>query len=150
MDRASLTGLQLMQAMLAGASPPPAMATTLGFQLVSVEEGQALFSGEPSERYYNPMGMVHGGWPATLLDSCMGCAVQTSLPAGQAYTTLEFKIDLLRRIMADTGTVFAEGRVVRVGRRVAVADGVLRDTDGRQLARGSTTCLVFPLDGSTT
>lgn len=142
-DVATLTGLEFLHALMEGEIPPPPMAQTLGFRLVEVERGRALFSGTPAVDFYNPIGSVHGGWAATLLDSCMGCAVHSTLPAGVAYTTLEFKIDLMRAITVQTGEVTAEGRVVRVGKRVGLAEGVLRDANGEQLARGSTTCLIL-------
>ncbi|GAB4351175.1 MAG: PaaI family thioesterase [Gammaproteobacteria bacterium] len=138
-----LTGLEFLQALIDGEIPAPPMARTLGFRLHEVEHGRALFVGAPSIDYYNPIGSVHGGWAATLLDSCMGCAVHSTLPAGAAYTTLEFKIDLIRAITEKTGEVTAEGTVVRVGKRVGLAEGVLRDINGELLARGSTTCLIL-------
>ncbi|MDX1594727.1 MAG: PaaI family thioesterase [Gammaproteobacteria bacterium] len=139
----ALSGHDFLVAIRDGELPAPPMARTLGFQLAEVETGRVVFRATPSLDYYNPLGAVHGGWPATLLDSCMGCAVHSTLPAGTGYTTLEFKIDILRPITEATGPVAAEGRVVRVGRRVGVAEGALTDGAGRVLARGSTTCLVF-------
>ena len=138
-----LSGLEFPHALMAGEVAAPPMAGTLGFKLAEIERGRALFVGTPSIDYYNPIGSVHGGWAATLLDSCMGCAVHSTLPAGVAYTTLEFKIDLLRAITVKTGEVTAEGNVVRVGKRVGLAEGVLRDANGEQLARGTTTCLIL-------
>lgn len=138
-----MSGLEFVQALVDGRLPPPPMANTLSFRLVEADEGRAVFTGEPSADFYNPIGSVHGGWAATVLDSCMGCAVQTTLPAGVGYTTLEFKIDLVRAITSATGPVRGEGRVIKSGRRVALADGELRDGEGRLLARGTTTCLVF-------
>lgn len=142
-----MSGLEFVQALIDGSLPPPPMAKTLSFRLTGAEEGRAVFTGEPSADFYNPIGSVHGGWAATVLDSCMGCAVQTTLPAGVGYTTLEFKIDLVRAITSRTGPVRAEGKVVKSGRRVALADGELRDGEGRLLARGTTTCLVFEYPG---
>ena len=138
-----MTGLEFIKAIVDGDVPPPPMALTLGMRLVEAEEGRALFVGEPRPEYYNPMGVIHGGWPAALLDSCMGCAVHTTLPEGSAYTTIEIKIDLMRTITAETGEVFAEGNVVKVGRRVGFADGTLRDSAGKLLARGTTSCLIM-------
>ena len=142
-----MSGLEFVQALIDGRLPSPPMATTLSFRLVEADEGRAVFTGEPSTEFYNPIGSVHGGWAATVLDSCMGCAVQTTLPAGVGYTTLEFKIDLVRAITGGTGPVRGEGRVIKSGRRVALADGELRDGEGRLLARGTTTCLVFEYPG---
>ena len=139
----SLSGLEFLSHIRDGMLPSPPIAQTLGFDLAEVEPGRVVFRGTPDFDYYNPIGSIHGGWPATLLDSCMGCAVHSMLPAGTGYTTLEFKIDILRAITETTGTVVAEGQTVRVGRRVGVAHGELRDGEGRILARGSTTCLVF-------
>lgn len=138
-----LTGLAFLHALIEGRIAAPPMAATLGFALVEAERGRALFVGTPSHDYYNPLGSVHGGWAATLLDSCMGCAVHTTLPAGVGYTTLEFKIDLIRPITAQTGEVTAEGTVVRVGKRVGLAEGVLRDVNDEILAKGTTTCLIL-------
>ena len=138
-----MTGLEFIKAIVDGDVPPPPMALTLGMRLVEAEEGRALFVGEPRPEYYNPMGVIHGGWPAALLDSCMGCAVHTTLPEGSGYTTIEIKIDLMRTITAETGEVFAEGNVVKVGRRVGFADGTLRDSAGKLLARGTTSCLIM-------
>jgi uncharacterized protein (TIGR00369 family) len=142
-DLRHMSGLEFVQAMIDGRLAPPPMAETLSFRLLEVEHGRAVFTGEPAKRFYNPIGSVHGGWAATLLDSCMGCAVQTTLPAGTGYTTLEFKIDLLRPITVETGAVRAEGNIVKSGRRIALANGALYDDQGRLLARGTTTCLVF-------
>ena len=110
-----------------------------------VEEGRAVFRGTPRFAHYNPFGSVHGGWTATLLDSCMACAVQSALPQGSACTTLEFKINIVRAITGDTGPVVAEGKVVQAGRRVGVAEGRLTDDVGRLLAHGTTTCLIYQL-----
>jgi len=137
------SGLELLKAMADGLLPMPPMAKTLGFRLAEAETGRVIFRGEPQIEYYNPLGTVHGGWIATLLDSCMGCAVHTTLPAGVLYTSLEFKIDMLAAITAETGPVTAEGHVTRSGKQVGVATGELRDENATILARGSTTCLIF-------
>ncbi len=141
-ENLALTGLEFLRAMLNGRFAGPPMARTLGFDLIDVEHGRALFTGTPSADYYNPLGSVHGGWAATLLDSCMACAVHSTLPAGVGYTTLEFKIDLIRPITVKTGDVSAEGRVIRVGKRIGLAEGTLRDANGEILAKGTTTCLI--------
>jgi len=140
----SLSGLEFLTRIADGRLPSPPIGRTLGFRLAEVEHGRVLFIGMPTFDLYNPIGSVHGGWPATLLDSCMGCAVQSTLPVGSGYTTIEFKIDILRPITEQTGEVIAEGNTVRVGRRIGVATGELRDGEGRILARGSTSCLILP------
>src|SRR5262245_8189795 len=115
----------------------------IGFDLVEVEHGRAVFEGTPAFQHYNPLGTVHGGYAATLLDSCMGCCVHTTLPKGMGYTTLEFKVSLLRPITSETGLVRAEGKIVGRAGRVATAEGRLSDRGGRLLAHATTTCLVF-------
>ena len=141
----SMSGLEFLQALIERRLPAPPITRTLGFVLTEVTEGRALFRGEPGFEHYNPIGSVHGGWAATLLDSCMGCAVQSTLPQGSGYTTLEFKINLVRGMTDKTGPVEAEGTIVQSGRRVGVAEGRITDADGRLLAFGTTTCLIFPL-----
>ena len=115
----------------------------LDFRLCAVEAGRVAFEGRPAAGHYNPIGTVHGGWAATLLDSAMGCAVHSVLEAGVAYTTLEFKINLVRPITAATGPVRAEGTLVHRGRRTATSEARLTDAAGRLLAHGSCTCLLF-------
>ncbi|MDI4631490.1 PaaI family thioesterase [Pelomonas sp. V22] len=139
------TGLQMMEAMLAGELPPPPIAETLDFGLVSVAFGEAIFQGKPQRRHYNPMGSVHGGWYATLLDSALGCAVHTTMPVGRGYTTLEFKVNLVRALNEKVPLVRAIGRVVHGGKQVATAEADLVGHDGRLYAHASTTCLVFDL-----
>jgi uncharacterized protein (TIGR00369 family) len=140
---ASMSGIELLQGMIAGRFPGPPIMELMGFRLVEVESGRAVFAGTPGFQHYNPLGTVRGGYAATLLDSCMGCSVHTTLPKGTGYTTLEFKVSLVRAVTADTGPVRAEGKVITSGRRVATAEGRLTDTDGRLLAHATTTCLVF-------
>jgi uncharacterized protein (TIGR00369 family) len=142
---ASMSGLELLQGMIAGRFPGPPMMQLIGFRLAEVDSGRAVFEGTPSLAHYNPLGTVHGGYAATLLDSCMGCAVHTTLPKGVGYTTLEFKVNLVRALTADTGPVRADGKIVNGGRRVATAEGRLTDAQGRLLAHATTTCLVFEL-----
>jgi len=142
-DVRGLTGLEMLAAMIAGKLPRVPMGATLGFVLVHVEPGVAIFQGRPTLDHYNPLGSVHGGWSATLLDSAMGCAVQSTLPAGKAYTTMEFKVNLVRALTADVSVVRAEGRIVHPGRQVAMADARLVGPDGKLYAHGTTTCLVF-------
>jgi len=143
-DRArAMSGLQFLQEMFAGRLPGPPIQEVLDFEGVSAEKGRVLFAGTPDARFYNPLGTVHGGYAATLLDSCMGCAVHSTLEPGQGYTTLEFKVHLVRAITERTGRVEAEGKIVHAGRQVATAEGWLRDAQGRVLAHGTTTCMVF-------
>ena len=140
---AGKTGLEQMQAMLDGELPPPPIALTLDFTLISVAKGQAVFQGRPLERHYNPLGTVHGGWFATLLDSALGCAVHTTLEPGRGYTTLEFKVNLVRALNAQVPLVRSIGEVTHVGRQVATAEARLVGHDGRLYAHASTTCLIF-------
>ena len=140
-----LSGLEFMRGLIEGKYPPPPITAALKFALVEVEHGRAVFEGEPEFAFYNPIGMVHGGYAATLLDSCMGCAVHASLAAGQAYTTLEFKINFVRAITDKTGRVRAVGKVIHPGSRAATAEGHLYDARGKLLAHATTTCLVFPI-----
>ena len=139
-----LSGLDFMRGIMEGRYPPP-IAAALKFELVEAENGRAVFEGVPEFAFYNPISSVHGGYAATLLDSCMGCAVHTTLPAGQAYTTLEFKINFVRAMTEKTGRVRAEGRVIHPGNRAATAEGNLYDARGKLLAHATTTCMIFPL-----
>jgi uncharacterized protein (TIGR00369 family) len=140
-----MTGLELLQAIIRGEHPTAPIQTTLGFTLDAVEEGRAVFSADAAERHYNPLGTVHGGVVATLLDSAMGCAVHSTLPEGTGYTTLEFKVNLVKAITVATGRIVAEGRIVHRGSRVATAEGRLTAAaDGTLLAHATTTCIVLP------
>ncbi len=141
----SYDGLDVLKQIVDGRLPIPPIAELVGFTLGEVEEGRVVFSAVPEFRHYNPIGSVHGGFAATLLDSCMGCAVHSTLKAGTGYTTLEFKVNLVRGLTDKTGEVFAEGRVVHVGRQTATAEGTIKDKNGRVYAHASTTCLLFPL-----
>ncbi|MBV8035672.1 PaaI family thioesterase [Roseateles sp.] len=142
---AGKTGLQQMQAMLDGLAPPPPISQTLDFALISVEDGQATFQGRPLFKHYNPLGSVHGGWFATLLDSALGCSVHTTLPVGRGYTTLEFKVNLVRSLNDKVPLVRAIGRVVHRGRQVTTSEATLVGHDGKLYAHASTTCLLFDL-----
>lgn len=137
------SGLELMHAMLRGELPYPPIAKTLDFQLLEVSEGRALFQGTPGPSHLNPMGTIHGGWYATLLDSALGCAINTVLPAGRAYTTAELSVNLVRAIGAKAPRVRAEGKVIHCGRQLATAEARLYGPDGTLYAHGTTTCLVF-------
>jgi uncharacterized protein (TIGR00369 family) len=140
-----LSGYELIKRILEGVFPAPPIAKVFGFRLSEVEPGRAVFTGQPAFDYYNPIGSVHGGFAATLLDSCMGCAVHSALPAGTGYTTLEIKVSFLRAILENTGPVRAEGKVISVGKRVGTAEGRVVDAEGRLYATGTTTCLIFSL-----
>jgi uncharacterized protein (TIGR00369 family) len=144
-DVAGKTGLQVMQALLAGELPPPPISRTLDFILVEAAEGRAVFQGRPGPAFLNPMGGMHGGWYATLLDSAVGCAVHTAMPAGRAYTTLELKLNIVRAVSLELPLIRAEGQVIHVGRQTATAEGRLVDADGKLYAHATTTCLVFEL-----
>ena len=138
---ARLGGLDLLQAMIRGEVPDPPITRTLEFYLLEVERGRAVFQGEPKFAHYNPIGSVHGGWHATLLDSAMACAVHTLVEPGSGYTTLEFKVHCVRPLTEKTGPVRAEGKVVASGKRTATAEGRLVDAEGRLYSHGTTTCL---------
>ena len=138
----SLSGLEYLRAILAGRFAAPPIARLLDFTLAEVDDGQAAFTVQPSERHYNPIGLVHGGLLATVLDSAMGCAVHSTLPAGTGYTTLEIKVNFTRPVLKDTGLLRCEAEVVHRGRQTATAQGRVRDQDGRLYAHGSTTCLL--------
>lgn len=140
----STSGLDLLQGMIEGRFPQPPIADLLGFRLVEAEAGRVLFEGRPELTHYNPIGSVHGGYAATVLDSCLGCAVHSMLPAGIGYTTLEFKINFVRAMTVDTGLVFGEGKIIHSGKRSATSESTLRDNAGKLLAHATTTCLVFP------
>ncbi len=139
----ALTGLETMQAMLAGSLPYPHIADTLDFALVEVAHGYAVFQGTPQLRHYNPLGTVHGGWYATLLDSALGCAVHTTLPAGRSYTTAELGLNIVRAASTKTGPLRAIGKVVHSGRQMATAEARIVGPDDRLYAHATTTCLVF-------
>lgn len=139
-----MTGIEQLRAMLArGSEGQPAIGHTLGFALVEIEEGRAVFAGNPDGRTYNPLGTVHGGYAATLLDSACGIAVHSKLAEGQSYTTLELKTAYHRAMTSETGPVRAEGTVLSFGRRVAYAEAKLTDASGRLLASATSTLLVI-------
>ena len=139
-----MSGLEFLRRIVDGRLPRPPITETLGFDLAEVSPGFALFTMTPQFRHYNPIGTVHGGVAATLLDSCMSCAVQTTIEAGLGYTTLEIKVNMVRPISEDTGVVRAEGRIIHRGRTVATSDGTLKDSAGKLYAHATTTCMIFP------
>jgi uncharacterized protein (TIGR00369 family) len=138
-----LAPIEHLRAIRDGRIPDPPIARLLGMRLVKVEPGEAVFELVPAEQHYNPIGVVHGGLAMTLLDSCMGCAVQTHMPAGSGYTTLEAKTNLVRAITAETGKLRAIGRTLHVGKRMATAEGRLEDAAGKLYAHATTTCIVL-------
>ena len=146
---ASMTGLDFVRAFFAGKLPAPPIMQTIAPYDQTAEPGHVVFYSVPGFRHYNPIGSVHGGYAAILLDSAMGLAVQSMLPAGTGYTTLEFKISFIRGMSKDTGAVRTEGRVLNVGRRAATAEARITDAKGRLLAHATTTCLVFEIPKGT-
>lgn len=142
---AGCSGLEIMQAMLRGEIPYAAIARTLDFMLIEVSEGRAVFQGTPGPAHLNPMGTIHGGWYATLLDSALGCAVHTMMPPGRGYTTAELGVNLVRAIGPRAPRVRAEGKVIHCGRQLATAEARLVGPDGALYAHATTTCLVFEL-----
>ena len=143
----SMNGLEAMRALIAGKFPPPSISTTLGFTLAEVDDGRAVFLGDPSDRIMNPLGIVHGGWALTLIDSCCGCAAHTTLAPGLGYSTVETKVNFVRAITPTTGQVRAEGLVVARGRTIMTAEGKLTDARGRLLAHGTSTLIVLRQEG---
>lgn len=149
MDGASqaltMPGIDYLRAIAAREIPGAPIASHIGLDIVSVEPGEVIMTAVPDESHYNPIGSVHGGFFATLLDSVCGCAVQTTLPAGVAYTSLELKVSFLRGITVDTGTVTARGWVTKPGSKAAFVEADIRDASGKLLATASSTCAVFPV-----
>jgi uncharacterized protein (TIGR00369 family) len=141
----TLSGLDFLQQLIDGTLPAPPIGRAMGFLLHEVKPGYACFTCTPTFEHYNPIGSVHGGLAGTLLDSCMSCAVQTLLAAGQGYTTLEYRVHLVRGMTDKTGEVRAEGRVVHAGRRTSTAEGRIVDANGKLYAHGTTTCIVLDL-----
>ncbi|MBA8876589.1 PaaI family thioesterase [Phyllobacterium myrsinacearum] len=145
-DLAKRSGLDILQAMLRGEYPAPPIARTLSFNLHEVELNRVVFKGIPAQEHLNPLGGIHGGWVATLMDSALACCVMTTLKAGEAYTTVEFKVNLVRPLSPETGPVFCEGKLVHRGRTLATSEAFLRDANGKLLAHGTETCAIFPLE----
>lgn len=142
----TMSGMEYLNAMLRGEIPRPPISHTMDFTLESCSEGRAVFSVTPSEFHYNPIGMVHGGLAATLLDSALGCAIHTTLPAGVGYTTLELHINLVRAITKDSGLLRAEAEIIHLGRTLGTAQARLSGSDGKLYAHGTTTCMIFRPD----
>lgn len=139
----TMGGLEYLRAIADGRAPQPPIGQTVGMRLVEVEEGRAVFALEPAEYHYNPIGSVHGGIAATLLDSAMGCSVNTLLPRGVGYTTLELKVNYIRPLTIGVGEVRAEGKVIHLGGRIATAEGRVVDAAGKLYAHATTTCLIM-------
>ncbi len=137
------SGMEMFEAIFAGELPPPPINDTVNILAVHIEPGFAVFQGRPQKRFYNPLGIVHGGWFATLLDSAVGCAVHSTLPAGKAFTTLELKVNMVRSLNDWVPLVRAEGKVIHAGRQVATAEGHIIGPDGNLYAHATTTCLIF-------
>ncbi|MFT3863504.1 MAG: PaaI family thioesterase [Solirubrobacterales bacterium] len=141
---AEMTGLEYMRALVAGELPAPPIAVTMNMGPIELEEGRVVFAGEPGEEHYNPIGMVHGGYAATILDSALGCAVHTTLPVGVGYTSLGLEVKYLRPITRDTGRVLCEGVVLHRGRKQATAEARLTSAEtGKLLATGTSTLMIF-------
>jgi len=141
---AGLNGLEFIQAIFEGKLPAPPITATMGFTGSTAEEGKVTFVGEAGEHLFNPIGVIHGGFAMTILDSAMGCAVHTTMAVGEAYTTLEVKVNFVRPITLETGPVRCEGTVVHRGGKVATAEGrLIAERTGKLLAHGTTTCLIF-------
>lgn len=139
----TISGIAYLKALQSGELPPPPIAVLMGMWLTEVSEGRVVFATEPAEFHYNPLGTVHGGVMATLLDSALGCVVQSLLPAGTSFTTLELKINYLRPMTAQTGTVYCEGKIIYLGGRIATAEGRVTDAEGKLYAHGTTTCIIL-------
>jgi uncharacterized protein (TIGR00369 family) len=140
-----MTGLEFVQGLAQGTLPLNTMAQTLGYDIIEADNGRVVVAAEPREVHLNPAGTVHGGLAATMLDSCMGLAIQSTLDKGVGSTTLEFKISFVRPITPETGTIRAEGTIISRGRRVGTAEGRVTDQEGRLLVHGTTTCLIFEM-----
>jgi len=138
-----LSGMEYLQKIVRGDVPPPPIADLMGFRLAELSEGRAVFTVTPEEFHYNPIGVVHGGVAATLLDSAMGCAIHSTLPAGATYTTLEIKVNYIRALTADSGEVRGEASIIHLGGRTAVAEGRVVDALGKLYAHATSTCIIF-------
>ncbi len=141
----SLSGYDFLRGILDGRVPPPPIMITLGYRPAEFEIGRVVFKAELDGRAYNPIGVIHGGFAATLLDTVTGCAVHSTLPAGTGYTTIELKVNFLRPLVVQLGEITATGKVINSGRRTALATGEITDKDGKLLAYASSTCLIFEL-----
>jgi uncharacterized protein (TIGR00369 family) len=144
-DLRARSGVQFFEAIGTGELPSPPISHTLDIWPVEWDTGRMVFQGMPAAAHYNPIGSVHGGWIATMLDSAVGCAIHSTLPVGKGYTTLELKVNYIRAVTADAGPLRAEGKVIHVGGQIATAEGRLYDAAGKLYAHATTTCLIFSL-----
>jgi uncharacterized protein (TIGR00369 family) len=144
-DVRTVDGLTLFKGVMEGRYPAPPIARAIGFEIAKVELGHVVFTYTPIADHLNPLGSIHGGIAATMLDGVMGCCIHTRLKAGIGYTTLEIKVNYVRAMTEKTGKVRAEGKVINVGSRIGTSEGRLYDADDRLLAHGTTTCLIFPM-----
>ena len=142
---AGRSGMEILDSISAGHLPQPPMGDTLDFIPIQIESGKAIFQGRPHKRHYNPMGTVHGGWFAAMLDSALGCAVHSTLPAGKGYTTLDLTISIVRALTDAVPFVRAEGKIVHAGRQVATSEALILGPDGKLYAHATTTCLIFDI-----
>ena len=136
-------GLAFLRGIIEGRHPAPPFAHEMDFDLVEAEEGRVVFVGKPSARFFNPLGTIHGGWTATILDSAMACASHATLKTGEGYTTLEMKLNYVRPVLPESGPVRCEGRIIHRGGGVATSEGRLVDARGKLLAHGTETCMIF-------
>ena len=136
-------GLSFLRGIIAGTNPAPPFADAMDFELAEADEGRVVFVGQPSARFFNPLGTIHGGWTATILDSAMACATHATLKPGEGYTTLEMKLNYVRPVMPGNGPVRCEGRLIHRGGSVATSEGKLVDAAGKLLAHGTETCMIF-------
>lgn len=136
-------GIDFLRGMIEQRYPAPPIARSMGFILTEVDPGRAVFEGTPTADFFNPLGTIHGGWTATILDSALGCCVHTIIKAGQAYTTVEMKVNYVRALMPDTGLVRCEGKVIHAGARIATSEARLVDGKGRLIAHATETCMIF-------
>ena len=138
-----MSGLEALKGILAGEIPPPPLASTLNMQLESVEAGKTVFTIDPAEYHYNALGVLHGGVASTLIDSAMGCAVHSVLPAGVGYATLELHVNFIRPLTAESGRIRCTGEVIHYGKRIATAEARITDIDGKLYNHGTTTCMIL-------
>ena len=143
----TMRGIDYLRAMVKGDIPPPPISMLFDMTMAEVEAGRVVFGATPNESFYNPIGVIHGGFACTLLDSVMGCAAQSMMPEGMAYTTLDLTVNLVRPITLNTGAMRAIGETIHVGRRVITAQGRLVDANDKLYAHATTTCMVFPIEG---
>jgi uncharacterized protein (TIGR00369 family) len=144
-EAAELTGLELMQAISKGELPGPSIGAAMNFRMVNVEEGEVTFAGTPHEGLMNPMGTVHGGWAATLLDSVLACAIHTLCPKGYASTSIDLKVNFVRPILPSSGRLTARGKVIHPGRQIATSEATLMDENGKLYAHGVQACSIFKI-----